>query len=172
MRPPGPTVQRGRFGFQFFIEVLSSAHAKTWIDCAAFWGGRGRSRKKGRAGYSGSRAIEDDDRAVCADTLARGSFGFVRRRSPSAGKTGGGREDRQPYFHAAILERGFGTVPRAPEGKEPLGSARLDYFWINKGPWSEIDEYAAFLPEVPARKLRGANFYPEDMTKEEFENWV
>jgi hypothetical protein len=53
-----------------------------------------------------------------------------------------------------------------------LGKARLHYFWINKGPWSEIDEYAAFLPGVPPRKLRGANFYPEDMSKEEFETWV
>lgn len=58
------------------------------------------------------------------------------------------------------------------QDKTPLGQARLKYFWINKGPWSEIDEYAAFLPDVPARKPRGANFYPEDMTKEEFENWV
>jgi hypothetical protein len=54
----------------------------------------------------------------------------------------------------------------------PLGKARLHYFWINKGPWSEIDEYAAFLPGAPPRKLRGANFYPEDMSKEEFETWV
>src|SRR5271170_4109585 len=54
----------------------------------------------------------------------------------------------------------------------PLGRARLDYFWINKGPWSEIDEYAAFLPDVPARKLPGANFYPENMTKDEFETWA
>ena len=56
--------------------------------------------------------------------------------------------------------------------KTPLGRARLDYFWINKGPWSEIDEYAAFLPDVPARKPPGANFYPEDITKAEFETWV
>jgi hypothetical protein len=58
------------------------------------------------------------------------------------------------------------------QDKTPLGQARLHYFWINKGPWSEIDEYAAFLPDVPPRKPRGANFYPEDMTKEEFETWV
>jgi len=54
----------------------------------------------------------------------------------------------------------------------PLGRARLDYFWLNKSPWSEIDEYAAFIPGVPARKLPGANFYPEDMTRAEFESWV
>jgi len=56
--------------------------------------------------------------------------------------------------------------------KTPLGKARLHYFWINKGPWSEIDEHKAFLPGVPAKKPAGANFYPEDMTKEEFESWV
>ncbi len=54
----------------------------------------------------------------------------------------------------------------------PLGKARLDYFWLNKSPWSEIDDHEAFLPDVPAKKLPGANFYPEDMTREEFEAWV
>jgi hypothetical protein len=54
----------------------------------------------------------------------------------------------------------------------PLGRARLHYFWLNKGPWSEVDEHRAFIPGVPARKPLGANFYPEDMTKEEFETWV
>ncbi len=58
------------------------------------------------------------------------------------------------------------------QDKSPLGKARLHYFWINKGPWSEIDEHKAFLPGVPAKKPVGANFYPEDMTKEEFEAWV
>ncbi len=54
----------------------------------------------------------------------------------------------------------------------PLGKARLHYFWINKSPWSEIDEHKAFLPGVPPRKPLGANFYPESMTKEAFESWV
>ena len=55
--------------------------------------------------------------------------------------------------------------------KSPLGRARLHYFWINKGPWSEIDEYKAFLSGVPARKPAGANFYPEDVTKAQLETW-
>ena len=54
----------------------------------------------------------------------------------------------------------------------PLGKARLHYFWLNKGPWSDLDDHAAFLPGVPARKPLGANFYPEDMTREEFETWA
>ena len=50
-----------------------------------------------------------------------------------------------------------------------LGKARLHYFDLNKGPWSELDGQVAFLPGVPEKKLPGANFYPEDMTKQEFE---
>ncbi|HJT87740.1 MAG TPA: hypothetical protein VJ732_07780 [Bryobacteraceae bacterium] len=54
----------------------------------------------------------------------------------------------------------------------PLGKERLHYFWLNKGPWSDLDGHAAFLPGVPERKPLGANFYPEDMKREEFEAWV
>jgi hypothetical protein len=53
----------------------------------------------------------------------------------------------------------------------PLGKARLHYFDLNKGPWSELDDHAAFLPGVQEKKLPWANFYPEDMTKQEFEGW-
>src|SRR5580700_73507 len=54
----------------------------------------------------------------------------------------------------------------------PLGQARLHYFNLNRGPWSDLDDHAAFIPGVPPKKLLGANFYPEDMTKDEFETWV
>ncbi|HZR30915.1 MAG TPA: hypothetical protein VFA76_03550 [Terriglobales bacterium] len=56
--------------------------------------------------------------------------------------------------------------------KSPLGRARLHYFWINKGPWDDLDGFKAFIPGVPPRKPLGANFYPEDMTKEQFEAGV
>src|SRR6476646_4981684 len=51
----------------------------------------------------------------------------------------------------------------------PLGKARLHYFWLNKGPWSDLDAHTAFMPGVPERKPLGANFYPADMTREQFE---
>lgn len=54
----------------------------------------------------------------------------------------------------------------------PLGKARLNYFWLNKGPWSGIDDNRAFLPGAPERKPPGANFYPEGMSKQDFEHWV
>ena len=56
--------------------------------------------------------------------------------------------------------------------RSPLGAARAEYFWLNKGPWSALDHHEAFLPGVPPKKLPGSNFYPEDITKAEFEAWV
>jgi len=61
---------------------------------------------------------------------------------------------------------------RLQKDASPLGKARLNYFWINKGPWSDIDQFKAFLPDVPPIKPPGANFYPESMSKEAFERWV
>jgi len=53
-----------------------------------------------------------------------------------------------------------------------LGKARLEYFLLNKGPWSDLDEHKAFLADVPERKPLGANFYPANMTREQFESWA
>jgi hypothetical protein len=53
-----------------------------------------------------------------------------------------------------------------------VGKARQHYFWINKSPWSALDGHVAFMPGVPEHKPDGANFYPADMTKEDFEKWV
>jgi hypothetical protein len=61
---------------------------------------------------------------------------------------------------------------RLQKDTTPLGKQRLQYFWLNKGPWSDVDGHAAFLPGVPERKPLGANFYPEDITREEFEAWL
>jgi hypothetical protein len=44
------------------------------------------------------------------------------------------------------------------------------FFWRNFGPWDRLADNAPVL--VKDAKPAGANFYPPDMTKEEFENWV
>ena len=53
------------------------------------------------------------------------------------------------------------------EGKE-----RLHFFTLNGGPWSKLDHNAPFIEGVPATKPPQANYYPPDMTKEEFNTWV
>jgi hypothetical protein len=41
---------------------------------------------------------------------------------------------------------------------------------INYGPWDRLGENKAFIAGI-GKKPEGANFYPVDMTKEEFEKW-
>jgi len=75
-------------------------------------------------------------------------------------------------FLTQLWSGNHGELTKLEKDKSELGRARLHYFWINKGPWSEIDSHTTFAPGVPAKKLPGANFYPEDMTKAEFETWA
>ena len=46
----------------------------------------------------------------------------------------------------------------------------LAFFRINAGPWDRLDGNAPFIGTLP--KPPGANFYPSNMTKEDFERWV
>lgn len=53
----------------------------------------------------------------------------------------------------------------------PLGRARLAYFVLNKGPWSELDHDQPFIPDA-GPKPGGGNFYPLDATREEVDAWL
>lgn len=56
--------------------------------------------------------------------------------------------------------------------KSVVGRQRLHYFLINDGPWSRLDNKEPFIEGVPREKPAGANYYPEGMTKDEFNSWV
>lgn len=59
------------------------------------------------------------------------------------------------------------TLQKSTDAKDKL---TLDLFNIMFGPFDRLDHDAPFYGT--AAKPAGANFYPEDMTKEEFENWI
>jgi Peptidase family M49 len=77
-----------------------------------------------------------------------------------------------PVFLKQYWSGDLDLYARLQKDTTPLGKARLRLFWINKGPWSALDEYRPFIPGVPAEKPPGSNFYPEDMTRQDFETWV
>ncbi len=60
----------------------------------------------------------------------------------------------------------------------PLGRARQSAFWLNKGPWSILDEHKSFLPaelhgiQIPAQKPEASNFYPAGASKQALESWM
>src|SRR5215467_5838972 len=56
--------------------------------------------------------------------------------------------------------------------KSAAGLERLHYFYINDGPWSRLDNNEPFVDGVPKEKLPQANYYPDDMSKDEFNAWV
>ncbi|MDE3196206.1 MAG: hypothetical protein KGN84_07675 [Acidobacteriota bacterium] len=109
-------------------------------------------------------------------------FAPVELRVDLSGMSGGDRAALAKLVEAAhVVDRIFiqqlWTGNLALEAKlskdaSPLGRARFEYFWLNKGPWSDLDAHKAFLPGVPERKPEGAAFYPEDMTRAEFEAWI
>ena len=51
-----------------------------------------------------------------------------------------------------------------------MDAQRLDYFTIMFGPFDRLDHNKPFYGT--AEKPKGANFYPEDMSKEEFLQWI
>src|SRR5271170_464760 len=58
-------------------------------------------------------------------------------------------------FLQQLWDGNLALYARLQKDTTPLGKERLQYFWLNKGPWSDIDDYKAFLPGVPARKPLG-----------------
>ncbi|HWN10610.1 MAG TPA: hypothetical protein VNO50_15330 [Pyrinomonadaceae bacterium] len=56
--------------------------------------------------------------------------------------------------------------------KTVAGRQRLDYFLMNDGPWSRLDDKEPFIDGVPRVKPHNANYYPDDMTRDEFNAWV
>lgn len=74
-------------------------------------------------------------------------------------------------FVRQVWDRNEFTQRELQADKSPLGQARLNYFQINKGPWSRLDHDAPFVPGVPA-KPEGANFYPTGATKAFLDTWL
>ncbi len=72
-------------------------------------------------------------------------------------------EQVSPQNHA--LERALKKYIGTPD------QIYYDYFKIMCGPWDRLDSNAPFL-NLDTPKPAGANYYPMDMTQEEFEAWI
>ncbi|MFQ5708504.1 MAG: peptidase [bacterium] len=67
--------------------------------------------------------------------------------------------DQNPLYRKALKNR-----------KDDLGRKAYEYFKICFGPWDRLDEHdAPFVGEI--QKPKGAGFYPDNLTKEEFEKY-
>ena len=76
-----------------------------------------------------------------------------------------------PLFRRQVWSGNDGLMKRLDADKRPIGRMLRHYFLINSGPWSRLDENQPFIDDVPP-KPAAANYYPEGMTKEEFNSWL
>ena len=76
-----------------------------------------------------------------------------------------------PLYRRQIWSGNEALLQKLQADQSTLGRERLHYFLINQGPWSQLDENQPFIEGVPARPAQ-ANFYPADITKEEFNTWL
>src|ERR1700752_2064899 len=77
-----------------------------------------------------------------------------------------------PLFLRQVWSGNAALEQKLLADKTPAGLQRLHYFYINDGPWSRLDNNEPFIDGVPKEQPEGANYYPEDMTKDEFNAWV
>jgi len=77
-----------------------------------------------------------------------------------------------PLFLRQVWSGNAALEQKLIADKTAAGRQRLHYFYLNDGPWSRLDNNEPFIDGVPKEQPEGANYYPEDMTKEEFNAWV
>jgi hypothetical protein len=77
-----------------------------------------------------------------------------------------------PLFLRQVWSGNEALLKRLEADKTPVGLQRLHYFRINNGPWSRLDNNEPFIEGVPREKPPQANFYPDDISKEEFNSWL
>jgi hypothetical protein len=76
-----------------------------------------------------------------------------------------------PLFLRQVWSGNDELYKKLSADKSAEGRMLLNYFLINDGPWSRLDENQPFIDGVPP-KPASANYYPGDMTKEEFNSWL
>jgi hypothetical protein len=77
-----------------------------------------------------------------------------------------------PLFLRQVWSGNEALIKKLQADKTEAGKQRLHYFLINDGPWSRLDSNEPFIEGVPEKKPERANYYPEDLTKDEFNSWV
>ena len=73
-------------------------------------------------------------------------------------------------FLEQVYSKNLEIKKKLESSKSEVDKLTLEYFNMMAGPFDRLDHDKPFYGNSP--KPLGANFYPEDMTKEEFENWI
>ncbi|MDQ2855187.1 MAG: hypothetical protein M3R68_02570, partial [Acidobacteriota bacterium] len=73
-----------------------------------------------------------------------------------------------PLYRRQVWSGNEALLKKLQDYKDPIWA---HYFLINAGPWSQLDNNEPFI-EGMLPKPPQANFYPDDITKDEFNTWL
>ena len=135
--------------------------------------------ERGGESPSAQRAREEGSMAILDSAIAR--FAPTEITADTSALSAGDRQAlhkiieaaayMDPIFRRQVWPGNDSLLAVLQADTSALGRARLHYFRINVGPWSRLDGNTPFVDGVPHEKPPEAGFYPDDMTKEEFETW-
>lgn len=74
-------------------------------------------------------------------------------------------------FLRQVYSKNIAIKEALQKGNNPDYKILLDYFNVNFGPFDRLNHDKPFI-NLTEEKPDGANFYPEDMSKEEFQQWL
>lgn len=78
---------------------------------------------------------------------------------------------RQVYGKNVDIRKALYTHKEASDGSNAETAILRDYFDVNFGPFDRLEGDEPFI-NLDTHKPKGANYYPEDISKEEFEQWI
>ena len=76
----------------------------------------------------------------------------------------------EPIYDRQVWAGNPALLERLEKDQTPLGQAKLTYVKTHRGPWDRQEHFAPFATDKPHPK--GAGFYPEDLTEQEFKTYV
>jgi hypothetical protein len=143
------------------------------VMCASFVlpvSGGQRRRGRGQSGAAGAGALTAKIRRFAPTVVTADTSRLTARDRRALDKIIAAAAYMDPLFLRQVWAGNPDLKARLERDTSPAGRARLHYFKLNAGPWSRLDSDEPFIEGVPPKPPQ-ANFYPADMTKEEFNNW-
>jgi len=129
-------------------------------------------QKKGGQKPGGDPELEKKIARFAPTTLTANTSGLSASDRQALAKIIAAGKYMDPLFLRQVWSGNEALYEKLKADTSVAGRERLHYFLINDGPWSRLDSNEPFIEGVPKEKPPNANYYPDDMSKEEFESWV
>ena len=130
------------------------------------------STQNNKRSRSGDPDLEKKIRRFAPTVLKADTSRLSANDRKALGKIIGAARFMDPLFLRQVWSGNEALKKKLEADKSVVGRQRLHYFLINDGPWSRLNNNEPFIEGVPREKPPQANYYPDDMTKEEFNSWL